>query len=435
MSERRWAWATFLTATVAFAAVAAWRIPWHPVPGGAPPPVAADTVFTSAQLARANAYTDPARHLGWASLAVSLVVTLVLGFTPLGARLVGRLRGWWWVRVFLAVLLLAAIGRLATLPFAIIGHHRSLEFGLTDQEWGPWAVDQAKGLLLSVVVSGLLLLVLIGCARRWTRAWPAVAGAILGGLVMLGSFVYPVLVEPAFNHFTPLPDGPLRTQIMQVAAAEHVHLDDVLVADASRRTTTLNAYVSGYASTRRVVLYDTVVSDLPRDQVLSIVAHELGHARHDDVLTGSLLAALGATLGIGLLALVLPLVRRRPHALRDPTVIPLVLALVTLGTLLSSPVNNGLSRLIETRADVDSLQTTGDPAAFIAMQRQLALHALSDEPPAWSHFWFGSHPTTLERIAIAEQLGRQRAGAAAASPCPDTTMAAAPVGPRPSPVG
>ena len=110
-----------------------------------------------------------------------------------------------------------------------------------------------------------------------------------------------MLVEPAFNHFTPLPDGPLRTQILQLAAEEHVHLDDVLVADASRRTTTLNAYVSGYGSTRRVVLYDTVVRDLPRDQILSIVAHELGHARHDDVLTGSLLAALGTTLGIGLL--------------------------------------------------------------------------------------------------------------------------------------
>jgi len=410
VTERRWAVATFVVATVGFVVIAAWRIPWHPVPGGTPPAVSAHEVFTPAQIARANAYTDPARHLAWASLAVSLVVTLVLGFTSLGARLVGRLRGWWWVRVLLAVLVLAVIGRLATLPFAIIGHHRSVHYGLSNEDWGPWAVDQVKGLLLSVVISGLLLLVLIGCARRWRRAWPAVAGALLGALVMLASFVYPVLVEPAFNHFTPLPDGPLRTEILQVAAAEHVHLDDVLVADASRRTTTLNAYVSGYGSTRRVVLYDNVLRDLPRDEVISIVAHELGHAHHDDVLTGSLLAAFGTTLGIALLALVLPLVPRvrgRTAALRDPTVVPLVVALVAVGTLLSSPVNNGLSRLIETRADVDSLQTTRDPDAFIAMQRELALHSLGDQGPAWSQFWFGSHPTTLQRIAIAEQLGRR----------------------------
>jgi STE24 endopeptidase len=407
VSERRWALVTFLVAAVAFVAVAAWLIPWHPVPGGTPSPVGESQVFTPGQIAHANAYTDPARRLGWASLAVSLVVSLVLGFTPLGARLVGLLRGWWWVRVILAVVVLAVIGRLVTLPFAIIGHHRSLAYGLSDEAWGPWTVDLLKSLLLSIVIGGLLLLVLVGSARRWPRAWPAVAGTILGCLVMAGSFVYPVLVEPAFNHFSPLPDGPLRTQILHLADVEHVHLDDVLVADASRRTTTLNAYVSGFGSTRRVVLYDNVIHDLPRDQILSIVAHELGHAHHDDVLTGSILAALGTTLGIGLLGLAVSVVRRRPGGLQDPSVVPLVLALVAIGTLLSSPVNNGLSRLIETRADVASLEATGNPAAFIRMQRELDLHSLSDNPPAWSHFWFGSHPTTLERIAIAEQLGRR----------------------------
>jgi STE24 endopeptidase len=405
VSERRWALATVLVAGVAFVVVAALFVPWHPVPGGTPSPVSPGDVFTPEQLARANAYTDPARHLGWASLAVSLLVTLVLGLTSLGPRLVGLLRGWWWVRVLQAVLALALIGRLVTLPFAIVGHHRSLEYGLSDEAWGPWVVDLVKNLVLSVVVSTLLLLVLMGCARRWRRAWPAVAGVVLGALVMVASFVYPVLVEPAFNHFTPLQDGPLRTDILQLAAQEGVRLDDVLVADASRRTTTLNAYVSGFGSTRRVVLYDNVLHDLPRAQILAIVAHELGHARHDDVLVGSVLAALGTAAGIGLLGLVLPVVRRREGALRDPSSVPLVIALVAIGTLLSSPINNGLSRLIETRADVDSLQTTRDPRAFITMQRELALHSLSDQPPAWSQFWFGSHPTTLVRIAIAEQLG------------------------------
>jgi STE24 endopeptidase len=407
VSERRWSVVTILVATVAFVLVAAWRIPWHPVPGGTPPAVPASQVFTPAEIARANAYTDPARYLAWASLLVSLAVTLVLGLTPLGARLAGRLRGWWWVRVLLAVAALAVVGRLVTLPFAIIGHHRSVAYGLSDEAWGPWTVDLLKSLVLSIVVSGLLLLVLVGCARRWPRAWPAVAGTVLGALVMAGSFVYPVLVEPAFNHFTSLENGPLRTQILHLADEEHVHLDDVLVADASRRTTTLNAYVSGYGSTRRVVLYDNVVHDLPRPEILSIVAHELGHAHHDDVLTGSILAALGTTLGIGLLGLVVSVVRRGPGGMRDPTVVPLVVALVAIATLLSSPVNNGLSRLIETRADVASLEATRDPTAFIRMQRELDLHSLSDDPPAWSHFWFGSHPTTLQRVAIAEQLGQR----------------------------
>jgi STE24 endopeptidase len=406
VNERRWSLVTFLVATIAFVAVAALFIPWHPVPGGTPTPVHENAVFTQAQISRAHAYSDPARHLGWASLAVSMVVTLVLGLTPLGRRLAARLRGWWWVRVVQAVVGLAVIGRLVTLPFAVIGHHRALDYGLSTEAWGLWTVDLLKGLVLTVVISSLLLLVLIGCARHFPRAWPAVAGGVLGCLVMVGSFVYPVLVEPAFNQFTPLQNGPLRTDILELADREHVHLDDVLVADASRRTTTLNAYVSGFGSTRRVVLYDNVVHDLPRGQILSIVAHELGHARHDDVLTGSVLAALGTVLGIGLLGLVLPLVRAAP-GLRDPTVVPLVAALVAIATLAASPVNNGLSRLIETRADVASLEATRDPVTFEKMQRELDLHSLSDNGPAWSHFWFGSHPTTLERIAIAEQLGRR----------------------------
>jgi STE24 endopeptidase len=406
VSERRWSLVALLVGTIAFVAVAAWRIPWHPVPGGTPAPASVTSVFDAAQIARANAYSDPARHLAWASLGVSLAVTCLLGFTPLGARLAGRLRGWWWVRVLVAVLALALVGRLVTLPFAIVGHHRSLAYGLTGESWGPWAVDQVKSVLLSVVISGLTVVVLVGCARRWSRAWPVVAGTLLGALVMLGSFVYPVLVEPAFNHFTSLPDGPLRTQILQLAAAEHVHLDDVLVADASRRTTTLNAYVSGYGSTRRVVLYDTVLSDLPRRQILAVVGHELTHARHDDVLTGSVLAALGTLGGVGLLGLVLQLRRRRSGALGEPTVVPLLVALLAVGTLLSSPINNGLSRLVETRADVGGLEATHDTTAFVTMQKQLALHSLGDDPPSWSQFWFGSHPTTLQRVAIARQVGR-----------------------------
>src|SRR5262249_42001345 len=84
VTERRWALGTLLVAGIAFAVVAALFIPWHPVPGGTPSAVPARDVFTPEQIARANAYTDPARHLGWASLAVSLVVTVVLGFTSLG---------------------------------------------------------------------------------------------------------------------------------------------------------------------------------------------------------------------------------------------------------------------------------------------------------------------------------------------------------------
>ncbi|MCW2766929.1 MAG: peptidase Ste24p, partial [Nocardioides sp.] len=266
------------------------------------------------------------------------------------------------------------------------------------------AVDLVKGEVLTIVVVSIGVIALVGCARRWTRAWPAVAGAVLGLLVLAGSFVYPVVVEPVFNSFTPLADGSLRTGILRLADSEGVHVDDVFVADASRRTTTLNAYVSGFGSTRRVVVYDNLVNDLPRAEVLSVVAHELAHARHNDVATGSLLGAAGALVGVGLLGLIAGSGRRRVR-LSDPAVVPLVLALVALGTFAADPVQSTISRQIETRADVDAVRTTGDAVSFSALQKQLALRSLADPtPPALSQFWFGSHPTTLTRIALAERI-------------------------------
>ena len=96
---------------------------------------------------------------------------------------------------------MTVVVRLATLPFAVVAQTRRRSYGLSTQGWAGWARDVATSTLLSVVVTALVVLVLIGCARRWPRAWPAVAGTALAALVLLGSFVYPVVVEPLFNSF------------------------------------------------------------------------------------------------------------------------------------------------------------------------------------------------------------------------------------------
>ncbi|MCD4534683.1 M48 family metallopeptidase [Nocardioides sp. cx-169] len=405
-AERRVALVTTLVGLVAFVALAAWLVPWDPVPGGRLEPADPLSVFTPEQVERAEAFSRHARTLSWSSLAVSLAVACWLGLTRRGRALFGRLPGPWWVQVPLAVAVVDLLRRLITLPFAVLLWRARVDEGLSTQDAAAFFSDLVKGELLDIAVTSLGLLAVLACARRWRRAWPAIAGAGLGALVLAGSFVYPVVVEPLFNEFEPLPDGPLRGAIMRLADEEGVAVDDVLVADASRRTTTLNAYVSGFGGTRRVVVYDTLVDGLPQDQALSVVAHELAHARHGDVVTGSLLGASGALVGVGLLALVLGRVRRRGGpGLSDPAVVPLVLALLALASLVTSPVSNTISRQIETRADVDALRATDDPSAFIAMQTQLALRSLSDPtPPAWSQLWFGSHPTGLTRIALAQRL-------------------------------
>ena len=394
---RRVALGVATAGALAFVVLAVLLVPWDPIPGGPLVPPDPSSVFTAAEIQRAEDFSSLARIWSWCALAVSLLVAGLLGFTQAGGRLVDRIRGPWWWRVVVAVLGLAVVGRLATLPFAVLLRRRVLDYGLSRQAWGAYAVDLLKGLGVGVVATSLALVVLVGVARRWPRVWPAVAGTMLAALVVLGSFVYPLLVEPVFNDFAPLPAGPLRTEILALAETEHVPVDDVLVADASRRTTTLNAYVSGFGSSRRVVVYDNLVDDVGDPELLSVVAHELSHARHDDVLTGSLLGAAGALLGVGLLGLLV-------GGVADPRRVPRVLALMAVATLLTSPVQNGISRRVEARADVDALRSTHDPAAFIEVHKELARASLADPtPPAWSQLWFGSHPTTLQRIALAER--------------------------------
>ena len=408
-ASERTAAAVALVGGIAFVALAWWLVPWDPVPGGPLEPVPAGSVFSAEEIQRAEHYSQWARAWSWSSLVVSLLVAGWFGFTRRGRAVFDRVRGPWWLRVLQIVVVLALVGRLLTLPFAVARRMLQRDHGLSNQAWSAFAVDQVKGELVTIAITTIGVVVVMACARRWPRAWPAVAGGLLVALVAVGSFVYPVVVEPVFNEFTPLEAGQLRTDIFALADEEGVPIDDVLVADASRRTTTLNAYVSGFAGTRRVVVYDNLVESLPEDQALSVVAHELAHARHNDVVTGTALGAAGALLGVGALALLLGRLRRRGWpAMGEPGIVPVLLAVVALATLATAPVQNGISRQIETRADVDALTTTEDAQAFAAMQRRLALRSLADPTPAaWSQWWFGSHPPVLRRIALAARLAEE----------------------------
>lgn len=406
---RRASLAVLLVATVAFVVVASLLVPWEWVPGGRPATVRPDELLTPEQVERAEAFATVQRWIGWGNLALSLLVALGLGLTRTGSRLVARLRGPWRWRVVLGSLGVVLAGAVATLPLRLVARARAVEAGLSTQALPGWLRDWGVSTAVSWVYAAVVVLLVVGLARRLPRTWPAAFGLSAATLVVAGSWAYPVVVEPLFNSFEPLPAGELRSQVMTLAEQEGVPVSEVLVADASRRTTTLNAWVSGLGSTRRVVLYDTLVDDVPRREALVIVAHELAHAREHDVALGTGLGALGVGAGAGALGLLLGwggLLRRAGAAgAASPEVVPLVLALVAIGTLLASPVENTVSRAIEARADRVALEFTQDPEAFEAMQVRLAARSLADpRPPTWSQLWFGSHPTLVQRVGIARAV-------------------------------
>lgn len=394
------------------AAALAVVVPWTPLPGAEPvPEIARD--FSPADVAREVAFSGAVRPPAYASLVLGLAVAAVLGLTPLGGRLVRAVArplggGWAW-QVLLGTLAATVLGRLLTLPFGVQAERVRREFGLSTQTWASWSLDVGKGLLVTSLATALVLLVLVGLARR-TRAWWAWGAGAAAALVVAGSFVYPVVVEPLFNSFTPLPAGELRTDLIELAAREGVPVEDVLVADASRRTTALNAYVSGFGGTRRIVVYDTLLAQATPQEVRLVAAHELGHARDRDVLTGTLLGALGAAAAVCALSLLLswPALLRRA-GVDDARVVPLVLLLLAVGTLVTGPAVNLVSRQVEARADVTALDLTGDVDTFVSSQRRLARTNLSDlDPNPLAYLLFATHPSTTERLALAREWERLR---------------------------
>ena len=402
---------------VAFVVVVVITTPWHPLPGAVPgghvhPDASRD--FTAAQIARESSFHSAVLPWGLSNLGVWLVVVSVLGFTPLGARLVERIPSRRWiVRVVVAAAGYAALVTVILLPFSARGHAIRQDYGLTEQGWGGWFSDVARGYGVGLVSTLLALLAVMGLARLMPRRWWMAAAGAGAALVIAGSFVYPLVVEPVFNRFHPLPDGPLRTQLLALAAKDHVHLDDILVADASRRTTTDNAYVSGFGASRRLVLYDTLLRHDSPAEVRVLTAHELGHVKNGDVLHGTLLGALAVSSAMCFAFVLFHDGGRLPRHVgatgaADPRAVPLLLATYAVVSFLTAPVSNLVSRHIEARADAHSLVLTADPQTFVAAQRKLAIGGLDDLNPPWVlYVLFDTHPTAPQRIAMARDYERQ----------------------------
>ena len=304
--------------------------------------------------------------------------------------------GWFGDAVVWAVVVLAAAS-VASLPLGLwLGLVRERRFGLSTQTLRGWLADRAKGEAIELVLAGAVWGAAIALVHAFPRWWPLPAAAALALFILVMSFVAPVVLEPVFNRFRPLEDERLAAELRALADRAGVPVRDVLVADASRRTTRTNAYVSGLGPTRRVVVWDTLLADAGEPELKLIVAHELGHRRDRHVLKGTLLAMAGAVALVLLLwvALGTPAPNDFPRA-----------ALLFSGVeLVALPILAAVSRRWERAADRCSLELTGDREAFVSAHVSLARKNLSDlDPPRLAYLMLFTHPTPPERLALARR--------------------------------
>jgi len=367
--------------------------------------------FSAADLERAADFRGLQRVIGLGSLAVSAGTLAVLALRPpLPVRVLLDRAG---ARPLLGA---AAVGAglslvlVATgLPLSLWAHERAVDVGLSTQSIGPWLSDVVKTAGIGAFFSALGGAVAVALIRRFPDRWwlPGAGVVMVFAVVML--YLSPVVIDPLFNRFEALPQGELRSDVLDLAGRAGVDVGEVYEIDASRRTTSINAYVGGLGQTKRVVLYDNLIKDFSPEQVRSVVAHELAHVKYDDVPKGLLWVAIVAPAGLLAIQRLTESMRprRRGEGRAGPAVLPalaLSLGLVSFGL---TAAGNAMSRPVEARADAFALELTRDPKAFIELERDLALRNLADpEPPAALHLLFGTHPTTVERIGFGEAFER-----------------------------
>jgi Zn-dependent protease with chaperone function len=320
-------------------------------------------------------------------------------------------------RVLQAVIVMSlfvVVLELTQLPFEMYGHHIGLKYGLSVQHWGSWFGDWGKSLLLACLFATLLGWILYGVIRRSPRHWWFYFWLAFIPIVVLAMFIAPVWIEPLFNKYEPLTDhhADLVAQIERVVhrAGMDIPPQRMYEMKASEKTTTLNAYVTGFGATKRVVVWDTTMNSLTIPETLFVFGHEMGHyvLGHIpkeiaiDLLTLLVLFYIGYRLANWLLARH----GRRwgIQSLADWASLPMLTLILFLLTFLATPIFSGVSRYFEHQADQYGLEVIhglvpDEPrTAALAFQK---LGEISLDYPyvnKFWEFWAWDHPTIRDRV-------------------------------------
>lgn len=390
---------------------------WRPVAPGLPAGLPAQAAFDSELLATIAAYRGPRLWLVPLLTVLSVAIPVAVACSPRAQAVVARwtgdrLRAPW--RAGMVAVAVAALTWLISLPILVwLGVVHEGRWGFRTATPPGWLRDQvlvAGGRWLGV---GLGVVVLLAARRRWPRTWPyrlTVVATLAAGVLVV---VHPVLLQPLLLTTTPLPPGETRDAVEEVLAGSSAADLPVVVGDASRRTTRVNALITGLGPTEQVVLYDTLL-ELPAPQVAAVLAHELAHQEHADVARGTLLTATAALLALLVLRRVLdaPTVRRRTAARGpgDPRSVLVIVAVAAVLELVGTPIGGAVSRRVEAAADHRAFELGADPAEVVRTVRTFVVSDLAvPDPEPLVRLLYGTHPSPNERIRAAA-LAAERAG-------------------------
>jgi STE24 endopeptidase len=356
-----------------------------------------------------------------------LVLLAVLNF-----RWASRLGAWAatitpkpWLQGFCFAPLILLLLSLLHLPLAVVGHHISLAYGLSIQSWLSWFLDWSKALLIDLV-SGTLVLSVLFAIIRSSRRWWLWLWLVSLPVQLFVIFVLPLVIDPIFNHFEPLAEThpALVQQLERVVKQTRVSIPPsrMFLMKASEKVTSSNAYVTGFGSSQRLVVWDTTLKSSPPDEVLLIFGHELGHYVLHHIERGLVMASVLSFffLWIGY-RLALFLVARygsRWHitSLEEWAATALLLLVLSILSFAAEPISNTISRMQEHQADVFGSEVVHGIVADPQRVAAESFQRLGEEsleypyPSPFIVFWTYTHPPTAAREAFAASYDPWQAG-------------------------
>jgi Zn-dependent protease with chaperone function len=280
-------------------------------------------------------------------------------------------------------------------------------YGLSRELPATWFHDWAVGNAVNLAVVLLVTLAFGRSVRRFGKRWPLAAAIAAAPLIVFANAIYPAYVAPLFNKYTPMPPSPITSSILSLAAREGIDAKAVFEYDMSRQTTEGNAYVAGIGPTARIAIGDNLIRDMKPDELLYIVAHEMGHYKMGHIWWGSLYGWFGTVAAILFAAFaggaaVRAAGPRFGRGIDDPAALPLLAALLLCFALVTAPTANGVSRGIEQAADDFARSQTNLGKAGIRAFARLGSEDLSVLHPQPLVVWyFYTHPPLDERITYA----------------------------------
>jgi len=299
------------------------------------------------------------------------------------------------------------LSTLITFPLTYYeGFQREHAYGMANNSFGSWLGDQSKDLAIEVVLGslfvGLLYFIFRKAPRTWW-VWGTVASvASIGFVAMIG----PVYLNPLFNTYKSVPEGPMREQILSLARANGIPADDVYWFDASRQTKRISANVSGLLGTTRISLNDNLMNRSPGESVQAVMGHEMGHYALNHVYKMLLAFGVIALCGFAFTAWVFDRIVSRwgpglgISGIADPTGLPLIAAIVSVWFFLMTPATNSLIRTQEAEADIFGLNASRQPDGFASVAMQLSEYR-KIHPGTWEETLFFDHPSGWNRAHMA----------------------------------